>query len=107
PLAEPDLVMFENSISLIHRGARVHSVLDAFQFVVFAIVEYLLEDNRVLREQIGSRRMRFNDEQRRPLAVKAKKLGRRVLNQLPTIVTPETLLTLDAASCRSRWWTRG
>jgi hypothetical protein len=31
--------------------------------------------------------MRFNDEQRRRLAVKAKKLARRVLNQLPTIVT--------------------
>src|SRR5262249_58841008 len=80
------------------------SVLDPLQFVVFAIagwmnqyqhqvVEYLLEENRVLREQIGSRRMRFNDEQRRRLAVRAKRLGRRVLNQLPTIVTPETLLT--------------
>jgi hypothetical protein len=39
-----------------------------------------------------SRRMRFNDDQRRRLAVRAKKLGRRVLNELATIVTPETLL---------------
>jgi hypothetical protein len=49
------------------------SVLDPFQFVVIAIagwmnqhqqhvVGYLLEENPVLREQIGSRRMRFNDD---------------------------------------------
>jgi len=36
--------------------------------------------------------VRFNDDQRRRLAVRAKKLGRRVLNELATIVTPETLL---------------
>jgi putative transposase len=78
-------------------------VLDPFQFVVIAIagwmnqpqqqvVEYLLEENRVLREQIGSRRMRFNDDQRRRLAVKAKRLGRKLLARVATIVTPETLL---------------
>ena len=42
-------------------------------------VEYLLEENRVLREQIGRRRMRFNDDQRRRLAVKARRLGRKLL----------------------------
>jgi putative transposase len=81
----------------------MRSVLDPFQFVVIAIagwmnqhqqqvVEYLLEENRVLREQIGSRRMRFNDDQRRRLAVKAKTLGRKLLARVATIVTPETLL---------------
>jgi transposase len=77
--------------------------LDPFQFVVIAlvgwmnqhqqqVVEYPLEENRVLREQIGSRRMRFNDDQRRRLAVKAKTLGRKLLARVATIVTPETLL---------------
>jgi putative transposase len=77
--------------------------LDPFQFVVIAVagwmnqhqqqvVEYLLEENRVLREQIGSRRMRFNDDQRRRFAVKAKRLGRKLLARVATIVTPETLL---------------
>jgi putative transposase len=77
--------------------------LDPFQFVVIALVgwmnqhqqqvlEYPLEENRVLREQIGSRRMRFNDDQRRRLAVKAKTLGRKLLARVATIVTPETLL---------------
>ena len=57
------------------------------------VIEYLVEENRVLREQMGHRRMRFTDDQRRRLAVKAKKLGRRVLAHLETIVTAETLMT--------------
>ena len=56
------------------------------------VIEYLIEENRVLREQIGRRRLRFTDNQRRRLAAKAKKLGRKVLAQVATIVTPETLL---------------
>jgi putative transposase len=56
------------------------------------VIEYLQEENRVLREQLGKRRLRLNDDQRRRLAVKAKKLGRRLLRELTTIVTPETLL---------------
>jgi hypothetical protein len=46
----------------------------------------------VLREQLGDRRLRLSDHQRRRLAAKAKVLGRRVLAQIATIVTPETLL---------------
>jgi len=46
----------------------------------------------VLRQQIGDRRLRFTDDQRRRLAVKATRLGRNILRQVATIVTPETLL---------------
>jgi len=46
----------------------------------------------VLREQLGGKRLRLNDEQRRRLASKAKTLGRRLLREVATIVTPETLL---------------
>src|SRR5204862_7755259 len=53
---------------------------------------YLREENKVLREQLGGRRLRFTDEQRRRLAAKAKGLGRRALAAVATIVTPETLL---------------
>jgi putative transposase len=78
-------------------------VLDPFRFVLIAvggwmnqhqlqIIDYLREENRVLREQLGGRRMRFNDGQRRRLAAKAKGLGRRLLAEVATIVTPETLL---------------
>jgi transposase InsO family protein len=56
------------------------------------VIEYLIEENRVFREQIGNRRLRFSDNQRRRLAARAKKLGRRLLAQVATIVTPETLM---------------
>jgi hypothetical protein len=58
----------------------------------YDVIEYLIEENRTLREQVGNRRLRFNDNQRRRLAAKAKKLGRKLLAQVATIVTPETLL---------------
>src|SRR3954465_12361641 len=77
--------------------------LDPFRFVLIAlagwmnqhqlqIIEYLQEENRVLREQLGKRRLRFNDDQRRRLAAKAKGLGRQLLAEVASIVTPETLL---------------
>ena len=56
------------------------------------IIDYLREENRVLREQLGARRLRLNDDQRRRLAAKAKGLGRKILAQVATLVTPETLL---------------
>ena len=56
------------------------------------VVEYLQEENRVLREQLGDRRLRFTDAQRRRLAAKGRALGRRVLNQLGGLVTPDTIL---------------
>jgi transposase InsO family protein len=56
------------------------------------VIEYLQEENRALRKQLGPRRVRFTDAQRRRLAVKAKALGRRVLRDIATIVTPDTLL---------------
>jgi putative transposase len=77
--------------------------LNPFSFLVVSIagwlnqrqqqlIEYLVEENRVLREQIGNRRMRFTHDQRCRLKVRAKKLGRKALAQVSTIVTPETLL---------------
>ena len=82
---------------------KTHGVLDPFQFVVIAVsgwmnqrqlqvIDYLREENRVLREQLGGRRLRLNDDQRRRLATKAKGLGRKILAEVATIVTPETLL---------------
>jgi len=55
-------------------------------------IDYLREENRVLREQLGGKRLRLNDDQRRRLAAKAKLLGRRILREVASIVTPETLL---------------
>jgi len=61
------------------------------------VIEYLQAENRVLREQLGPRRLRFTDAQRCRLAASAKKVGRRRLLQIQTLVTPETLL---------RWYRR-
>ena len=46
----------------------------------------------MLREQLGQQRLRFTADQRRRCAANAKGLGRKVLLELNTIVTPETLL---------------
>lgn len=46
----------------------------------------------MLREQLGGRRLRLTDNQRRRLAAKAKGLGRKILSEVATLVTPDTLL---------------
>jgi len=82
---------------------RMPRLVDPFPFVLITLagwmnqhqrqmIEYLREENRVLREQLGGRRLRFNDDQRRRLAARAKGLGRKLLREVATIVTPETLL---------------
>ncbi len=42
------------------------------------VIEYLVEENRVLKEQLRGRKLRLTDDQRRRLAGKAKILGRRL-----------------------------
>lgn len=56
------------------------------------VIEYLREENRVLREKLGVQRVRLNDDQRRRLAAKGKILGRRCLAEFCSIVTPDTIL---------------
>ena len=51
-----------------------------------------MEENRVLRRQLGGRRLRLTDDDRRKLAARAYRLGRAALCEVATIVTPDTLL---------------
>jgi len=67
------------------------------------VVEYLLTENRVLREKLGKKRILLNDDQRRRLAVKGKILGREVLEQLATIVTPDTILRWHRELVARHW----
>ena len=53
---------------------------------------YLVEENRVLRRQLGGQRLQFTDDDRRRLAALGHRLGRRVLRQIATVVTPDTIL---------------
>ena len=46
------------------------------------VIEYLQEENRVLKERLGDRRIRFTDVERRRFARKAQLVGRKVLKQL-------------------------
>ncbi len=70
-----------------------------------SVIDYLVEENRVLKEQIESsgRRMRLTDDQRRRLAAKGKPLGRRVLRRIATIVTPDTILAWHRRLIAAKW----
>jgi hypothetical protein len=55
------------------------------------VIEYLQEEVKVLKEQL-EKKPRFNDDQRRRLAPKAKKIGLQRLKAIAGIVIPRTLL---------------
>ena len=65
------------------------------------VIEYLREENSVLREQLGARRLQLTDNQRRRLAIRAKVLGRAALQGLTSIVTLDTLLAWYVSPLRS------
>src|SRR5262249_56960291 len=62
------------------------------------VIEYLVAENRVLKGQLMGRRIRLTDDERRRLAAKGRPLGRRLLRQVTTIVTPDTILILCPAA---------
>jgi putative transposase len=70
-----------------------------------AVITYLVEENRILKEQLesGGRRLCFTDDQRRRLAAKGKPLGRKVLDTIATIVTPDTILAWHRKLIAAKW----
>jgi transposase InsO family protein len=56
------------------------------------VIAYLKEENKVLKSKLKGKRIRFTDDERRRLAVKGKILGRKLLNEVASIVTPDTIL---------------
>jgi len=68
-----------------------------------AAIDYLREENRILLEQLGHRRIRFTDEQRRRLAVAGKAVGRKALLDLAGIVTPDTILAWHRKLVAAKW----
>jgi putative transposase len=56
------------------------------------VITYLREENRVLKAQLGGRRLRLTETERRRLATLAHPLGRQRLKEVTTLATPETLL---------------
>jgi putative transposase len=73
------------------------------------VITYLQDENRILKAQLGGRRLRLTDTERRRLAALAHPLGRTRLQEVATIATPETLLRwyrrliaqkFDGSACR-------
>jgi len=56
------------------------------------MIEYLKEENKILREKLGKKRIILNDDQRRRLTIKGKKLGRKFLRDICCIFSPDTIL---------------
>src|SRR2546430_7227574 len=61
------------------------------------VITYLLAENRVLKAQLGGRQRCLTETERRRLTVLAHPLGRKRLQEVATLVTPDTLL---------RWYRR-
>ena len=61
------------------------------------VIEYLRTENQVLKEKLRPKRILLNDDQRRRLAVQGKVLGRKMLQEVGTLFTPDTILRWQRA----------
>ena len=69
------------------------------------VIDYLREENRVLKAQLGGRRLRLTDAQRRRLAGRGHPLGRSTLRPVATLVTPDTILRWHRRLIAKKWTT--
>src|SRR5258708_3167630 len=67
------------------------------------VIEFLQAENRLLKDRLRGKRVRFTDAERALLARKAKAVGRKALLKLETIVSPDTLLRWHRRLIAEKW----
>ena len=65
--------------------------------------EYLVTENRILRNQIKGR-VRLSDGERKTLAAMGQKLGKQALAEVATIVKPDTILATSSRAFFPSFW---
>ncbi len=67
------------------------------------VIACIQEGNRVLKSKFKGKRFHFTDDERRRFAVKGKVLGRTVLREVASIVTPDTILAWHRKLIARKW----
>ena len=67
------------------------------------VIEFLQAENRLLKERLRGKRIRFTDAERALLARKAMAVGRKALLQLDTVVSPDTLMRWHRRLVAQKW----
>jgi putative transposase len=66
-------------------------------------IEFLQSLVQVLEEKLGKKRVLLNDDQRRRLAVKGNILGRKLLSEIGTFFSPDTILRWHRELVAQKW----
>src|SRR5450759_2088150 len=67
------------------------------------VIEFLQAENRLLKERLRGKHIRFTDAERALLARKAKAVGRKALLKLDTLVSPDTLIRWHRRLIAQKW----
>jgi len=67
------------------------------------VIEFLQAENRMLKERLRGKRIRFTDAERALLARKAKAVGGKALLELDTLVSPDTLMRWHRLLVAQKW----
>ena len=66
-------------------------------------IQYLQTEVAVLKEHIGKNRILLTDDQRRRLAVKGKTLGRKALDEIGSLFSPDAILRWHRQLVAQKW----